>query len=467
VTSAPRGEQRSRSGGAYARDSAAVRVPRLSRETWVLVAIVAVGTALRCVWVAYAARPLGFPLGGDPLGYALRADQLANGDGYISFFTREPTAFQPPGWPMLLAGWYWIAQHTPLPDDMWNMAGVLNVAISAASIPLLFAIGRRLFDSRIGLLAAGMYALWPNLIFYTGVPQLELFFVFLLLLVIWLLLHYGWPRAQRIPPVGLVLAGFATGAMLLVRPFGGVVIVAMVVTGIVAGRGWRRTLVDTAILCGAAALVLLPWTVRNAVELDGFVPVATNLGETFCIGHQPRADGQLVGDTEYCVGPYDASHITDPHVELKRNSYTMRQGLKFAFGHPVDEARLVFWRGYFMLRHDHDGVDAVESSGTLRAFSFIPKRPRAVLVTIADGFYFAISVLALLAVPWFARRRRPERLLVLLTGVGLFLVPLGLYGLPRFKVPLAPFVALGAAVTLGRVIGAGNERRRTAPASSG
>ncbi|MCU1429434.1 MAG: hypothetical protein JWL83_3434, partial [Actinomycetia bacterium] len=68
--------------------------------------------------------------------------------------------------------------------------------------------------------------------------------------------------------------------------------------------------------------------------------------------------------------------------------------------------------------------------------------------TVGDAFFFVVAALSLFALPRFARRAPAARLFVLLTGVGLLLVPLELYGLSRFKVPLAPFLALGAAATL-------------------
>jgi 4-amino-4-deoxy-L-arabinose transferase-like glycosyltransferase len=412
-------------------------------------AIVVVGTALRFWWVAYAARPLAYPLGGDPLGYIMRAEDLAHGKGYVSFLTGAPTAYQPPGWPMFLAGWYWIANHTPLPNDQWNMAGALNILLAVASMLLLYAIARRLFDTRIGLIATALYALWPNLIYYTATAALETYFIFLLLLVMWLLLHYGWPHAESVPWIAFVLTGIAAGEMLLVRPFGIVVLIAMLIAGIVVGRGWRRGLKEFAVTAGVALLVLVPWTVRNERDLHGFVPVATNLGETFCIGHQPSAGGAFKGDTAYCVGPYDFGHIVKPHDEILRDNYTLHRGIHYAIHHPVAEAHLLFWRGYYMLQNDHDGVDAVQAGNSN---PFIPPHVRGVLTTLGDAYFFAIALLAVFSLPLFFGRRRGARLFVVLTGFGLFAIPLELYGLPRFKVPLAPFLALGAAVTIVRIV---------------
>jgi 4-amino-4-deoxy-L-arabinose transferase-like glycosyltransferase len=425
------------------------RIGPLSRETGALVVIVVVGAALRFWWVAYAARPLAYPSGGDPIGYVLRAEDLAHGKGYLSVLTGQPTAYQPPGWPMFLAGWYWLANHTPLPNDPWNMAGGLNILLGVASMLLLYAIARRLFDTRTALIATAIFALWPNLIYYAASAALETFFIFLLLLVMWLLLHYGWPHAEKVPWLAFVLTGLAMGELLLVRPFGIVVLIAMLVAGIVAGRGWRRALAEIAVTLAIALLVLVPWTFRNARDLHGFVPVATNLGETFCIGHQPHASGALEPDTAYCVGPYEIQRIVKPHDEILRNRYTFDRGFSYAVHHPVDEARLLFWRGYYTLQGDHDAIDAVQSSNTQL---FIPANTRQVLDTLGDAYFFAVALLALLSLPQFFGRRRGARLFVVLTGLGLFAIPLELYGLPRFKVPLAPFLAIGGAVTIVRIV---------------
>ena len=40
----------------------------------------------------------------------------------------------------------------------------------------------------------------------------------------------------------------------------------------------RQALVPPLVAVGVAALVVLPWTVRNAVEMDAFVPVTTTAG---------------------------------------------------------------------------------------------------------------------------------------------------------------------------------------------
>ena len=61
-------------------------------------------------------------------------------------------------------------------------------------------------------------------------------------------------------------------------------------------------------------------------------------------------------------------------------------------------------------------------------------------------YYYVVLALALPAVVRFGRD--PKRLFVLLVAGSLAIVPLYLYGLARFHIPLLPFLAIGAAVTI-------------------
>jgi hypothetical protein len=96
-----------------------------------------------------------------------------------------------------------------------------------------------------------------------------------------------------------------------------------------------------------------------------------------------------------------------------------------------------------MFAEDHDGVLAAETMGSGEIFS---NGTRRLLETTADWYFFAIVAAAVVGLPWLVRRPpRPERRLVLVPLVTLLVVPLLLWGNPRFHLPLAPFLALSAA----------------------
>ena len=79
----------------------------------------------------------------------------------------------------------------------FDVAIWFNVALSVATIGLVFVLGRRLAGVRAGLAAAAVWALWPNLIFHSGIVLTETLFLFLLVLTLVVLL--GNPRSAAAP----------------------------------------------------------------------------------------------------------------------------------------------------------------------------------------------------------------------------------------------------------------------------
>ena len=68
---------------------------------------------------------------------------------------------------------------------------------------------------------------------------------------------------------------------------------------------------------------------------------------------------------------------------------------------------------------------------------------------MADWYFFALAGLSVFGLPALAGRdRRPERLLVASGLVGLLVIPLLLWGNPRFHLPLVPFIVLCAAFAI-------------------
>jgi hypothetical protein len=112
-----------------------------------------------------------------------------------------------------------------------------------------------------------------------------------------------------------------------------------------------------------------------------------------------------------------------------------------------------------MFENDHDGVGAV--AGLARWDQQFDPDSRRQLEDIADWYFFVLLGLAVPGLVLAARRApRAIRWLVGANFLGLLLVPLTLYGNPRFHVPLAPFGAIAAAATVVAVLGAVGGRRR-------
>jgi hypothetical protein len=94
-------------------------------------------------------------------------------------------------------------------------------------------------------------------------------------------------------PARWLVPGVLLGALALTRPeYLGV---ALLLVAVVAARGfrgeWRIPLANAAILLAGVVLVVAPWTIRNGIALDRFVPVSTGGGQVLFAGSYMPSNG--------------------------------------------------------------------------------------------------------------------------------------------------------------------------------
>lgn len=157
-----------------------------------------------------------------------------------------------------------------------------------------------------------MVAVYPALLEYQGMLMSEPLAATLLsggvLAVLWAW-EGGWSR--------WLLAGALFGALALVRPeylaISGLIAVVIFVRE--AGDDWRRSLARAGIFLAALIVVVAPWTVRNAVALDRFVPISTGGGQVLFAGTYLPSDGdpEKVGAEVVTRNP----DLFQPHDSLR------------------------------------------------------------------------------------------------------------------------------------------------------
>ena len=423
--------------------------PRQRR--WLL-AILVLAAVLRIGWVAYAARPT---VQGDSLAYTGIGTEIAHGHGYANFAVGlgdpqgrlrpyPPTAFYPVGYPATLGGLFWVVFHTPIPDNLAKAVGYFQAVLGVATVAMGAELGRRLFNGRVAVGAAAILAVFPSLIFYTAQAQLETVFNFVVLAALLVVVARPWGDRWQIGRGRLIAFGAVLGLSALLRPNTLLFVPLAVVVWLVVGAGWRRSLMQALWVTLAAVVVVSPWIIRNAVRLDAPV-FSTGSGDAFCVGHHPGTSGRYELAIADCLKPYD--HYPFPEREVKRNSGNTREAVDFVLHHPSEEASL--WLLARLLRLSR------RPRGDQRPFP-AQQLPRAgwrrVLTTVADGFYFGVLALGLIGLPAFASRRRPRALFVLLCMASLAALPFLLFGDPRYKVPVLPFLAVSAAVSLSMLV---------------
>lgn len=291
-----------------------------------LVAILLLGLGLR-VGEAWDGRAPVY----DAQAYAAIAANLEEGHG----FTVGPGATQPssnysPGLPLFVTGVYEATGGVHK-----RLARLVLAVIGALSVLFAYLLGRRLtatgkiqrtlksgpygdsnsadaefWPAWIGALVVAIY---PALLEYQGMLMGEPPAATLLsggvLAVLWAW-DGGWAR--------WLLPGGLFGVLALVRPeyLGVAALVAVVVFAREAKLDWRQSLLRAAVFLGALVVIIAPWTIRNAVALDRFVPISTGGGQVLFAGTYLPSDGdpekvgaEVVAEHPELFVPQDAQRL--------------------------------------------------------------------------------------------------------------------------------------------------------------
>src|SRR5207237_3707416 len=175
---------------------------------WSLLAVLAVAGTLRLAWVVLVPNAQY----SDSVWYSGAAWNLVSNGVYGP---DAPSAWFPPGYPFLLAGVYALAGHQEVAGKLANV--VLGVGLTYGT----YLLARLFVAERVAVVSALLIAIWPNLIFSTGILGSDLLAACGFVFAMWLGM-----RGVRTWRVAVVL-GVLTGWMILVRPVSAILLVAL------------------------------------------------------------------------------------------------------------------------------------------------------------------------------------------------------------------------------------------------
>jgi 4-amino-4-deoxy-L-arabinose transferase-like glycosyltransferase len=393
--------------------------------------------ALRVLYAWLATGPHALP-SSDAAEYDAVAWNLARGAGFSMVGAGGPyaTAFVPPVVPWLTSLVYRAVGHQ-------FFAGILLQCAIGALVPLLLAgFAASIFGGRAGRVAGWLAALHPLLVFFSGYLLTETTFTALLLIA--LIASAAWvktPRAGRALGVGLTW-----GLASLARP------TALLLPAVVAAWAWvplgltvpgRERMRQMALLLLGLALVVGPWTLRNALVLHAFVPVTTGGGRALLdsnneiLWNDPVRRGGAISTTN--IEPYASE--TRGRGEPEADVLARRRALAFLSAH-VNEwpamaaAKLArFWR----VTAEGGGTGAWQRE----------RSPLARALTVVDPL-LVWSVLTWPFAAWGLAQtlRGPRRFF---QGLGFLVVlyftalAVMFWGALRMRVPVEPMLVLFAA----------------------
>lgn len=420
---------------------------------------------LGLVVLAALAVRLAYTLGVDPRGgetsypfsdariYHLLGKNLADGKGYLRPYDLEllevehPTAEYPPLFPFALATLSAVGIDSP------NGQQLVLCFLGAGTVALVGLIGRRVAGDTVGLVAAGLAAVYPMLFQADAILMTESLYVFSVAASV--LLAYRaveTPSPCRFAALGVMvgLAALARAEALLLAPLlvGGVLLHC-------ADRPVAGRLRLAAIGLGVAALTISPWTIRNAVTFHSFIPVSNNVSTLLDGANCPDTySGTYLGFWRSTFGTRESSEecfegfrVEDPDFDEAAEAALHRDaGLRYAREHlsrlpVVSLARLGRTFGVYDV-HEQVRLESLEGR-TVR------------WQTVGTRMFWGLAVLAVYG--GVVLRRRRAVLAPLLSTVVLVVVTTAItYGNQRFRIAAEPAIlilAAGGLVTVARHVG--------------
>ncbi|HEX6206106.1 MAG TPA: hypothetical protein VFZ29_09915 [Solirubrobacterales bacterium] len=431
-----------------------------------LVAVLLLGLGLR-VGEAWDGRAPVY----DAQAYAAIAGNLEGGSGFmVGPGATQPSSNYSPGLPLFVAGLYKVSGgvHPQLARIVLALIGTLSVLFA-------YLTGRRLvrppsnppLSSEVGwrgiapaLVGALVVAIYPALLEYQGMLMSEPLAASLLsggvLGVLW-----AWDGGRW----RWLLPGVLFGALALTRPeylaIAG--LVALVVFARKARDDWRSSLVRAAIFLLGLLVIVAPWTVRNAVALDRFVPISTGGGQVLFAGTYLPSDGdpekvgaEVVAENPDLFQPGDAQ-------QLRLEQLLARLAADRYPGMETDQALSKLGKEQLW---DDISQEPVEYAGFVAAkiWRIWSHGPRDVMrEPVWEVLHYLLVAFGLAGLAILAWQRRWEALLIGTIFLAITAVSALLVASPRRVLVLVPLLAALASVAIAWLASLGPHRDQKSP----
>jgi 4-amino-4-deoxy-L-arabinose transferase-like glycosyltransferase len=423
--------------------AAAVERARSARDArWfgpALTLVVVGALALRVTYVFVSRR--NFDPHGDAFFYHAGANLLAGGKGFISpFFVsvglHRPAAEHPPLYLVYLAIPSVLGMKSVLTHLLWSCL------LGTTTVWLVGLVGRAVGGARVGIIAAAIAALYPNLWAPDGMLQAETLAMFVVTATVLLAYRY-WQR----PSAGrLALVGVACGLGALTRSELFLLVPFLIVPLVWTTRGPRRARLRWLGAAVAAAIaVIAPWTIYNATRFvhpvllsAQFDPLlaSANCDSTYYGGLQGYFDIQCAA----AVAKRDGLSLHDD--ESQEDIVYRRAAFHYIDGHM---SRLPVVESVRLLRI----VGLYHPAQYARADAFVEGRDPVWISFAALYSFWVLAVLSMAGAVVLRRRANAPPLFPLLAPVVVVLVTVVVtYASTRFRSTAEPSLAVLAAVAI-------------------
>jgi 4-amino-4-deoxy-L-arabinose transferase-like glycosyltransferase len=395
-------------------------IPR--RELWI------VGAAMLTSFLLVAGYVVvrhGDPLAGDELDYNIMGQFFAKGKlwwGTQPFGNPHPTAWKTPIYPAWIGFWYSVLGSSPTRVEL------VQAFIAPISVALTWILARRLFSPRIAIAAAIVVAVFPFAWEYYGLLFSEALAIPVTLLTLIAFLGY-----KSISPARAMAVGALIGVGMLIRPTS-VFLFAGVLVAFWIAMGFKRGVGLTALAAVVAALCIAPWTIRNAVEFNAFLPLSVQDGALAGTFNDDAANDPTY---PYAWRPVPKGQAWVYAQKNKVNDAELRNRLRkigtdYIKDHPGSLVKAYFWNGI---------TRTWDIRRPARAMNEVPYEGRSKPVSaVGLGMYYLLLPLAIFGL-WRLRSRK-DLLLPVIAMAFASSVVFTVDGGTRYRATLEPLIVI-------------------------
>ncbi|HEX8925676.1 MAG TPA: glycosyltransferase family 39 protein [Terriglobales bacterium] len=311
---------------------------------WFLLAALA-GLALRLMFILYFRV-----VDGDPLVYANIAQTWMKHGIYGQTLPQgiRPTMIRLPGYPAFL-----VVIFSLFGQQNFVAVMLVQVVIDLATCALVSALALELMGERAAKAAFLIAALCPFTANFTAIPITETWAIFCAAAVLYCAVRGLRSLEQEsVAKRWWITAGLASGAGMLMRPDGGILVAAVLLALLVVlvhSRARVAVVLSACVFLLASFAPLVPWTVRNWRTFHVFQPLAprhaNDPGEFVALGyiHWTKtwiADYVSVSEISWNLGtePLDVNLLPARAFDSESQREQVTDLFELLKSHPIDPA---------------------------------------------------------------------------------------------------------------------------------
>ena len=378
----------------------------ITRKRMIALTIV-IALSVRMIWIfIFTSEPWA-----DGIWYHQLAQHLAGGAGY-TWADGSPTAFVPPGYPVVLSLAY------RLFGDSLLTGKILNLVLSLAIVPLLFELFRNVWDERVARLAIVIYAFSIAQISFVGIVFSEMLFSVVLIAA---LICAVRSHARNGVAVYDLMIGIFTGAAGLIRPVGLLIPLAAVAAWLLHRMPLRLIARRIFIIGIVTLMMLIPTIVRNYCLFHEIVPVSTNGGMNFLIGNNAEVTG-------YYKMPSNIQLVGN-EAEQNKQAYTL--GFQWIRSHPVDALWGIMKKAFHLFHRNDSGI----LFSIVKTTSPVPWMVALCSIILENGMYYILIILTAIYIYRHRSMLRMNEYFLIFVWCSMTLLYLIYFGSHRFHVP--------------------------------